>query len=377
MNSGNNVRVGVIGVGTMGSAHARDLLTGQIPGAVLTAVADIDSSALERVAGVARFSTANALIASGLAEAVVVATPHPDHPASAIASLDAGLDVLVEKPLASHKADCERMIAAFERRPRPEQVFAEMFNQRTDPRYVKVRELITSGELGEIRRVSWTATDWFRTDAYYRSAGWRATWRGEGGGVLLNQAPHHLDLLLWLFGTVRKVRAFCGFGRFHSIEVEDDVTAYLELESGATCVFTTTTGEAPGENRLVVAAEGGKLVVEPSRIFLARNEIPTSEFKRTTAERFAAPAVRSVELPFAGTGPQHQGILRNFVAAIRDGEPPIAPAISGILSVELANAMIYSAVHEQTVELPLDSAAYADLLDQLIARSNAPKPSPF
>jgi predicted dehydrogenase len=372
------VHIGVIGVGTMGAAHARDLLAGKVPHAILTAVADPDTSAREGIvsfaradksADIASFPTARELLGSGLVDAVLVATPHPDHPTCTIAALDAGLHVLVEKPLASHKADCERMIAAYERRPRREQQFAEMFNQRTDPRYLKVRELVGAGELGEIRRVSWTATDWFRTDAYYGSGGWRATWRGEGGGVLLNQAPHHLDLLIWLFGMPRRVRAFCGFGRFHAIEVEDDVTAYLELDKGATCVFTTSTGEAPGENRLVVAGDRGKLVVEPDKILFAQNEVPAGEFKRTSPERFAAPPVRHTEMRFSGSGPQHLGILGNFVAAILRGEPLIAPAVEGIKSVELANAMIRSAMLEHTVELPIDSIAYAALLEELMAGS--------
>jgi predicted dehydrogenase len=193
--------------------------------------------------------------------------------------------------------------------------------------------------------------------------------------VLLNQAPHHLDLLQWLFGMPRRVRAFCGFGRFHDIEVEDDVTAYLEMESGATCVFTTTTGEAPGENRLMVGADRGKLVIEANRIVLTQNEIPAGEFKRTTKERFAAPPVRTTELPFAGTGPQHQGILRNFVGAILRGEPLVAPAVEGIRSVELANAMVYSSLCEKTVDLPLDSLAYQKLLEKLVADSKVKIPS--
>ena len=361
------VRVGVIGIGTMGAAHARDLQAGKVGRAVLTAVADADSGALARISGAERFRDGKALIDSGLVDAVVIATPHPDHPSSAAAALDAGLHVLVEKPLAAHKADCEHVIAAYARRPRAEQVFAEMFNQRTDPRYIKVRDLIQSGELGEIRRVAWTFTDCFRTDAYYRSGGWRATWRGEGGGVLLNQAPHQLDLLVWLFGMPVRVRAFCGFGAFHDIEVEDRVTAYLEFKGGATGVFITSTGEAPGENRLVVVADRGRVVVEAGKVVFTRNDVPTDEFKRTSNERFAAPPARPIEFPAAGPGAQHLGILQNFVAAILDGESLIAPAVEGMASVELANAMIESALGGDVVELPLDATRYAALLADLVS----------
>jgi len=264
------------------------------------------------------------------------------------------------------------MLAAYDRRPRREQVFAEMLNQRTDPRYRKLKQLITDGELGAIRRISWIITDWFRTDAYYRSGGWRASWAGEGGGVLLNQAPHQLDLWQWLFGMPARVRAFCGFGRFHAIEVEDQVTAYLEYDDGATGTFITTTGEAPGTNRLEIAAECGKVVVEGQDIRFFRNELPMSEFSRTSSECFAGPPLRLEQIPTSGTGPQHLGILQNFVDTIAGRAELVAPAVEGIKSVELANAMLFSAFEDRTIALPLDAAAYRAQLERLIAGSKQP-----
>jgi predicted dehydrogenase len=366
MNGSPQLRVGVIGVGNMGGRHALALEQGKVAGAVLAAVCDPHDAQCEPFAGARRFASARELCASGAVDAIVVATPHYDHPESAMAGLAAGLHVLVEKPLAVHKADAERMLAAFEARPRREQVFAEMFNQRTDPRYRKLKQLIDTGELGALQRVNWIITDWFRPAAYYRSGGWRASWRGEGGGVLLNQAPHQLDLLQWLFGMPRRVRAFCGFGRFHAIEVEDQVTAYLEYESGATGVFVTTTGEAPGTNRLEVAAERGKVVIEGDGLRFFRNEVPTSEFSATTTESFAAPPVWKVEIPTEGSGSQHLGILQNFVDTIAGKAELLAPATEGIHSVELANSMLQSALEDRTIELPLDARAYAARLEQLI-----------
>jgi predicted dehydrogenase len=275
--------------------------------------------------------------------------------------------------LAVHKADCERMIAAHQK-ARGGLVFAEMFQMRTDARYMKLKSMIGGGELGEIRRVNWIITDWFRSEAYYRSGGWRATWRGEGGGVLLNQAPHNLDLFQWLFGMPRRVRAFCGFGRWHDIEVEDQVTAYMEFENAATAVFVTGTGEAPGTNRLEVAGERGKVVLEGGEIVFTRNEVPMSEFSRTTQERFAKPEVWDVKIPVTGQGGQHVLILRNFVEAIHNGKELIAPAAEGARSVELANAMLYSSIKAETVELPLDASAYQAQLQQLIQESRYQKP---
>ncbi len=358
----------------MGSVHARELRAGRVPHAELSAVCDVEPAALEPFAGVPSFRDSSELLRSGLVDAVIIATPHYDHTPISIDALGVGLHVLSEKPLAVHKADCEMMLEAYRRRPNPEQLFAEMFNQRLEPRFQKLRALVQGGELGELHRINWIITDWFRTEAYYRAGGWRATWRGEGGGVLLNQCPHNLDLWQWIFGMPQRVRAFCGFGRFHDIEVEDQVTAYLEYDSGITGVFVTTTGEAPGTNRLEVAGERGKLVLEGGALHFTRNEVSASEFSRTTRERFATPPVWNVQVPLPQAAPQHLGIVHNFVRAILDGEPLVAPAVEGIHSVELANAMIYSALQAETVSLPLDSTAYSAELERLIRESRHEKP---
>jgi predicted dehydrogenase len=257
-----------------------------------------------------------------------------------------------------HRADCERLIAAHE--AHPELVFAAMFNQRTIKAHIRMKELVAKGELGEIRRINWIVTDWFRTDSYYASGGWRATWAGEGGGVLLNQCPHNLDLLQWITGMMpNQVRAFCNFGKRHEIEVEDEVTAYLEYPNGATGVFITTTGEAPGTNRLEIVGERGKLIFEgQENLKFVRNEVPMGEFCRTAAGGFDKPETWNVEIHADRSGPQHQGITQNFVDAILDGTPLIARAEEGIRSVEIANAMLLSTFLDRTVTLPIDGALY-------------------
>jgi predicted dehydrogenase len=375
MSSKSVIRIGVVGVGGMGGVHARSIRDGQVVGAVLSAVCDVVPRAMEGFGDVSRFTDSSEMIHSGKLDAVVVATPHYDHTPVAIEALEQGLHVLVEKPLAVHKADCEKMLAAHEKQRSNGVVFAEMFNQRTDPKYKKLKALIDGGELGELCRINWIITDWFRTEAYYRSGGWRATWRGEGGGVLLNQCPHQLDLFQWLFGMPRRVRAFCGFGRWHDIEVEDQVTAYMEYENGGSAVFISSTGEAPGTNRLEVAGERGKIVIEGSEFSFVRNEVPMSEFSRVSPERFATPPVWHVKIPVSGSASQHVGILKNFVQAIAGEAELVAPASDGIKSVELANAMLYSAIKAETLELPLDSAAYAALLDKLIGESRYQVPA--
>jgi predicted dehydrogenase len=249
-----------------------------------------------------------------------------------------------------------------------------MFNQRTDPYYIRLRELIRGGELGEIRRISWIITNWFRTAAYYASGGWRATWAGEGGGVLLNQSPHQLDLWQWLFGMPREVRAFCQIGRYHQIEVEDDVTAYFEYDNGTTGVFVTSTGEAPGTDRLEVAAENGRVIIENGRFLFTSNEVPMSEFSKTSPERFSQPKSHQAEIRFDHRGGQHTEVLQDFVDSIAAGRPPIAPGQDGIRSVELANAILFSSFTERTIRLPMDADAYKGFLEHKIAQSTFRKP---
>jgi predicted dehydrogenase len=248
-----------------------------------------------------------------------------------------------------------------------------MFQLRTQPAYKKIKCLVANGELGTIRRINWIITAWFRTEAYYASGGWRATWKGEGGGVLLNQCPHNLDLFQWMFGMPSRVRAFCGFGKYHAIETEDEVTAYMDYAEGATAVFVAGTGEAPGTDRLEIAGDRGKLVFEHGKITFTRNEIETWEFNRTATGGFDAPEVWNSEIPVRACPEGHVVVTQSFVDAILDGAPLIAPAPEGIRSVELANAMIFSSLIDKTVELPLDGAAYEAKLKELIANSKFEK----
>ena len=364
------VRFGIIGMGNIGRFHADYLLNGKIKGATLAAISDAIPANLERYPQIKSFLKSEELIRSGLCDAIIIATPHYFHTTLGIEALKAGLHVLVEKPISVHKADCERLIAAH---TNPKQIFAAMFQMRTDPRYKKIKQLITSGELGAIVRVNWIITDWFRTEIYYSSGGWRATWKGEGGGVLLNQCPHNLDMLIWLCGPPAKVTGFAQIGRYHNIEVEDNVTAYLEWPNKATGVFVTSTGEAPGTNRLELCGERGRVVLENNQVTFTRNESPMGEFSRAAKAGFAKPDVWNVQIPFENTGGQHTEITQNFVDAILDGATLISPASDGIHSVELANATLYSALTGKTIELPLDGAAYEKKLQQLIAESKFEK----
>ena len=366
----NKVRLGIIGLGNIGKYHADYLTKGKVSRCELTAVCDAFAS-LDRFKPLATFADPAELFQSGAVDAVIIATPHYQHTTLGIAALDAGLHIMVEKPISAHKADAERLIAKAKSVPR--QVFAGMFQLRTEPRYLKIQKLIQDGHLGEITRVVWEITDWYRTDAYYASGGWRATWKGEGGGVLLNQCLHNLDTMAWLFGLPARVRGFCALGRYHNIEVEDDVTAYLEYPNGATGVFITSTGEAPGTNRFEIAGTRGKVVLENNRLQFTRNEVSMTEFSRTSKVGFAKPETWQVEIPFSDAVVPHSILMQNFVDAILDGTPLTAPGEQGIQSVELANVMLYSSLLGKTVDLPMDSAGYEGTLQSLIANSKFEK----
>jgi predicted dehydrogenase len=367
----NTVRLGIIGMGNMGRFHADYLLKGQVKRCQLTAVCSPSPQKLQTYSSLHVFDDGERLIRSGAVDAVIIATPHYQHPALGIAALDAGLHIMVEKPIAAHKADAERLIAAHREHPRL--VFGAMFQLRTEPRYIRIRRLLQAGELGALVRVNWIITDWFRTDAYYASSAWRATWKGEGGGVLINQCLHNLDTLQWLCGMPGSVRGFCQLGRFHDIEVEDNVTAYFETREGGTGVFVASTGEAPGTNRFEIAGTRGRLVLESNRLLFVRNEVPMDEFCRTTASGFAKPEVWNAEIPIDNALAPHLTLMQNFVDAILDGTPLQVPGADGLASIELANAILYSSLTASTIALPLDGAAYARALAELAARSRKDK----
>jgi predicted dehydrogenase len=365
------VRLGIIGLGNIGQYHAAYLSANKVNRAELVAVSDAFPSKLEKYPNLKTFAQGEELIRSGLLDAVIIATPHYQHTTLGIAALEQGLHLMVEKPISAHKADAERLLAAHKRHSRL--VFAGMFQLRAEPRYLKIQRLIQSGELGKVVRLSWIMTDWFRTEAYYASGGWRATWKGEGGGVLLNQCLHNLDVLQWLLGMPARVRGFCQLGQFHQIEVEDNVTAYLEYPNGGTGTFISSTGEAPGTNRLELAGTRGKLVLERDKLTFTRNESDMLEFSKSSRLGFAKPEVWHAEIPFENATNGHTLLTQNFVNAILDGEPLIAPGAEGIHSVELANVILYSSLLGQTVELPMDSAAYERKLNELIASSRVEK----
>lgn len=365
------VRIGVIGFGNMGSGHTASIYEGNIEGMKITAIADINPERL-KVAGetypdIALFDDSVKMMESGLCDAVIVAVPHYDHPTLSIEALKRGLHVMCEKPAGVYTKAVEEMIAEADKHP--ELKFGMMFNQRTNCVYKKMRELVQSGELGSIRRTNWIITNWYRPQAYYDSGAWRATWSGEGGGVLLNQCPHNLDLWQWICGMPVKVSAFLHFGKWHDIEVEDDVTAYVEYANGATGTFITSTGDAPGTNRFEITMDGGKLICDGNSLKLYKLDVSEPEFSRTNEAPFGAPKVEETDVETDGDNPQHAGVLRAFANAILNGTDLIADGREGINGLTLSNAMHLSAWLGKPVELPIDAELYKEELMKRVATS--------
>ena len=377
----NTVKFGIIGVGNMGSSHLRSFLEKRIQNGVVTAIADIDPTRLEAAGktladfkakdatlpDIVMYEDASEMIRSADIDAVIVSVPHYDHPRYVIEAMQSGKHVMCEKPAGVYTLQVRDMIAEADRHP--ELKFGMMFNQRTNCVYRKMKEILASGSLGAIKRTSWIITNWYRPAAYYNSGAWRATWSGEGGGVLLNQCPHNLDLWQWICGMPKKVLTKMHFGKWHDIEVEDDVTTYVEYENGATGTFITTTGDAPGTNRFEVVCDGGTLICDGNTIVLKKLEMPESEFTLVNTAPFGSPKVTTSTLETDGRSDQHVGVLNAFVGAITEGTPLVADGREGIHGLTLSNAMHLSAWLGREVELPFDEGEFKELLFERVKTS--------
>lgn len=366
------VRIGVVGVGIMGGSHVRDVIS--LPNAELAAICDIDTqkSPLAAEHDVPFFTDYNEMLAMDGLDAIIIATPHYDHPGISLAALEKGIHVLVEKPVAVHINEAQRMNDGYEAALKiyPSLKFGVVFMQRTYGHWLKIKDLVDSGELGELMRTTWIITDWFRTQYYYDMGGWRASWKGEGGGILMNQAPHNLDLYQWLVGMPSRVHGFASFGKHHRIEVEDEVTAYFEHANGMVGHFITTTGESPGTNRLEIVGENGKLVYENNVLLFYRNRFSSRQQIAEAQTGFEKVESWQIDVPYAHHGQSgHRHIIANFVDAILNDAPLVAPAVEGIYSLMIDNAIILSAYQNQTVDLPIDGDVYEALLNRLIAES--------
>ena len=366
------IKLGVIGIGNMGSSHVKRVVEGKCPEFEVVAIADINTErfawAKETVGEqVACFDDGIKMLDSGLIEACLIAVPHYDHCKLAIACMERGIHVLLEKPAGVYTKEVREMNAVADKHP--EVVFGMMFNQRTNHIYRKLKELIDSGKYGQIRRSNWIITNWYRPQFYYDSGAWRATWSGEGGGVLLNQCPHQLDLWQWICGMPVKVHGHLLYGKWHDIEVEDDVTAYVEYANGSTGVFVTTTGDGCGTNRLEIQLDKAKIIAYKNQIELWEMEVSEPEFNRTCTNSFASIPCKQIEVETDGLNEQHAGVINAWAGAILRGEPLVADGREGINGLTLSNALHLSSWLDKAVEIPFDEDLYYEELMKRVATS--------
>ncbi len=362
------MRIGIIGLGNIGRVHARNIQNGLVGDAQLCAVANQPIETLDdfREQGIACFDDAGKLIDSGEVEAVVVAVPPALHEPIGIRAIESGMHVMIEKPLARHKAEGQRILAALQRE---DQVIALMMNQRTNPCFLQIKAWMNEGAIGTLQRVCWTTTNWFRPEIYFQTSPWRATWQGEGGGVLMNQATHDIDMLQWLVGMPSSVQAHCSFGKYHDIEVEDEVFAYFEFPNGARGQFVASTGESPGVCRVEIVGDRGTILSDGKEATCIRTSESVSRYSKTTDEMFGSPDRSTESYASSERVNQHATVLDHFVKAIRGEAELIADASEGIHAIELAGAMIYSTWIDAPVALPLDAAAYEKAIQEKIAAS--------
>ena len=371
------IKFGIVGVGNQGSNYALNLFEkGKIENGVLAAVCDCNPVKLDAVRAkladpdsVRYFESYADLLESGACDAVIIAVPHELHPEMVMQALAKDVHVISDKPAGVYAKQVREMN---EFAAKSKAKFGMMFNQRTNCIYRKMKEIIDDGGIGELQRVTWIITDWYRTQEYYNSGSWRATWKGEGGGVLINQCPHQLDLVQWIVGELPEtVNGFCQYGKWHDIEVEDEVTAFFRYANGATGVFITTTGEAPGTNRLEISGTRGKLLSDSTGdLIWYHNEQDSQEWCRTSAFGFAKPKCEKIEVETDGKNPQHAGIINNFANALLGLEELFVDGRDGIAGVQLMNAIEYSGWNGgMQVTLPVDEEAYLAELNKHRATS--------
>ena len=375
----NKVRLGIIGLGAEGGMYAQFLADGRVPNMEIGAICDILTEKKEDADkyGVPFFEDYKEMVTSGKVDAVVTTVPHYLHPEMGIFALENGIHALVEKPVGVYTKQANELIEYAA--TKPELKFGVFFNQRTNQLYKDLRELIQSGELGKLRHTSWIITTWWRPQGYYEQSDWRATWGGEGGGVLVNQAPHQLDLWQWICGVPNSVFAKAQYGFKRDIAVEDEVNALVSFDDGATGTFITCTHDMMGTDRLEILCDAGKVVVDNSnKVTISRLNQPEHELSKGMSMDEVGKLFKgeldmsqflTTEVKDYGSvwGEQHCEVMRNFAAAVQGEEELLAPGADGIHGVRLANAIHLSSWTGQEVSIEnFDEQAYLDELNKRI-----------
>lgn len=357
------IKTAVIGVGNMGSKYASLIQDGLIQGMELSAMTRVRGIYREMLlpsieAGVPVYETADELFRAVenkelSIDAVVIATPHYAHEESAVRAFRNGLHVLCDKPSGVYSRQARNMENEAEKSGK---VFSMVFNQRTLPIHMQLHELVNSGKYGALKRLNWVVTDWYRPEQYYTSSSWHATWDKDGGGILLNQCPHNLDLLQWICGMPVNVQGFCIEGHFHDIEVEDDVTVYLEWENGATGTFISSTGDAPGINRLEITLEEAMIVCENGKLRIGEltQEMGGREadYRKKSTDYFRKIKGTWTEITPEKEEKPYEKVLQGFADECMGSGECVARGTEGRKSLLLSNAIYLSSWEKRMVNIP-------------------------
>ena len=368
------MRVGITGIGFIGCLHAKNILDGNVPNGELVGVVARSQRSVNKVKEtlgnhIRIFQSDEEMFNSKLIDGVIIATPHYAHPEQGMAAFQKNLHVLMEKPVGVFTSNVRELNQAA---LASKKKFALMFNLRAKPLFKKIKSLLAEKTIGDIQRIYWNITDFYRSQAYYDSNEWRATWSGEGGGVLINQAAHYLDLFQWFFGMPTSLRADCHWGKYRNIEVEDDVTAYLNFANGAQAIFHVSTGEVCGSNRLEIVGDSGKIVLESPDITLYKSVMSGSEFNKTNKDVWAAPTFTKEVFTFEDHALSHADITSNWINACFQNEAIIAPGLEGIDSLLLSNAMYLSSWKDATINFPFNENEFTQLIQQK-AKNSKPR----
>lgn len=361
-------KIAIVGVGFQGEKYARYFFDGCFEDAELVAICDLFEERMNKVDPQRKtnhYTDYHNLFAEENLDAVIINTPHYTHPEIALAAVNNNFSVLCDKPLGVYAKSLEQLKESIESHPI---TFGVLFNQRMDPVFMRIKQIIQSGTLGTLKRCVWEVTDWYRPQKYYDLGGWRSNWEGEGGGVLINQCVHNIDMLYYLFGYPQRIQSLIGYGAYHDTEVDDSVIANLIFENSFLCTFISSTGETPGTNRFELSGSKGKLIMDDfSKLKFTINEVDEAEYAINAHTppnkiKFGKPKTLYYEEPFNERVDLHMMCIQNFIDAMSNGKEPVAGFGDGVACVEIVNGMYYADWVNSTVDLPVDEEVFCELL---------------
>lgn len=358
------IRIGIAGIGFIAEEYIKLFTQGQIQGAEIRALSSRNYSHMEEIRAkyrldAALFTDYDAMLSSGKIDMVMICTPHYFHPGMAVKAIEQGIHTMIEKPVGVYPEELDELAKCV--KSHPETLSGVLYCRRTNPVFAKIKQLLADGTLGKLKRVTWIVTDMYRTQAYFDIAGWRGTYSGEGGGLLMNQVSHHIDLLVWLCGLPEAMQANCYTARERNIEVENEVSITMEYPGNAVGQFIASTRECPGSNRLELSGSRGQIILDNEKDLTLRIlETDETQFNATTNIPFAFIPYKEEVFHFDMMyNPVLQAkIVNNFIASLTDGTPVTCPVEEAVRSQQFIQGAYLSSWQDKKLTLPVDGSAF-------------------